>query len=137
MPNEALRHVDAARDFEARNEDATPKDAMDTSVEDARGHIRALRVNWVHTSAHQLKRILGGTDGASKRLLDFAGEAAGQREEPQAPDIAPHWAVAGTPTAASFHGKVQVALLFSDDAAALHGMGMRSKNPPLTPGGST
>ena len=56
------------------------KDAIDSSTGDMRGNARKLHATLGHASAHHLKRILVGAEGAGERLLNFADEVVGQRE---------------------------------------------------------
>ena len=76
--------------------------------------------------AGQSKRILVDAGGVRQRLSDCTDEVAGQFDNCQAFDKAPHLPVAGAPAVFSFNEKAQVGLLYLGDIIAFRGMDMHS-----------
>ena len=83
-----------------------------------------LHVNWAHSSAHQVIRVLVDFHREIQRLLDCAEEVLCQSEVCRALKKAPHLPAAGTSAASFSNGELQMDLLFLGAAVALHAMDM-------------
>ena len=84
------------------------KDALDSDVDDARGRVRKLHLNWGHASAYQLRRILAAGGSVSKAVLDAANDAVNHCEIHPASEEAPHSFIAGADLESAFSQEVQI-----------------------------
>ena len=103
------------------------EDASNLNPHDARNIARKIHLNWGHSSAQRLRRILADACSASKPAPAAAGEEVNQCDFRQAFVRAPHLAVAGTPLVSASNEKVQGDLLFLYGVVTLRAMGLFSK----------
>ena len=78
-----------------------------------------LNVDWGHTSARRLTRVLADPDGETFGLANYVDEALEQSEICRTYDTAPHVPIAGTTTVSPVNERLQVELSFSGDAISL------------------
>ena len=91
------------------------------------------RRNWVHASAHRLKRAPAGADGDAEGFPGRVGEVPQQSDFRRASDRPSHLPDAGTLSAPSFIESLRVDLFFLHYAVALRAMDRYATHPFLVP----
>ena len=114
-------------------EAATLEYARDGTLSDPKNIIMKWYVNWLSASAQQIERVMVRSGWDNLHLPQHVDEVLVHCEVCIAFDRVPHVPVAGTATASTFFGQLQVDLPFSDDAVASHVLGVFSRYSLLTP----
>ena len=97
----------------------TLKGAPDPDVQDARGRVWRLHLNWRHAWGQQLRRISVHGVNVGKVVLGSVAAVVYRGEVHLAFDNAPHLPIVGMSLPSAFMERIQVDLLFPDDVIAV------------------